>query len=143
MDKLNVRQIGNADIGKLRYDEIMFVGLGEGGAMGEPGALNIILASKGKAKICHANFCFGDFDMDRFSEVFTPLKTFVCGVFGQVSGIADGWHHVYMGMGNHLFVRDTVFPAFAAAIEGMTEPNIYCCYMDKAIEVIAQMKGGK
>jgi len=111
--------------------------------MGEPGALNIILASKGKAKICHANFCLGDFDIDRFSEVFTPLKTFDCGVFGEVNGVAEGWHHVYMGMGNHLFIRDIVYPAFAAAIEGKSESEIYCGYMDRAVEEIEQMKGGK
>lgn len=141
MDEIKVRQIGNADIGNLRYDEILFVGLGESGAMGEPGALNIILAVKGKVKIYHANFRLGDFDMDRFSEVFTPLKTFDCGSFGEVSGIADGWHHVYMGMGNHLFVRDAVFPAFSADINGKTDQEIYCCYMDKAIKAIVQMKG--
>lgn len=136
MGEIKICQIGNADIAKLKYDDIMLVALGEGGAMGEPGALNIICKKKGKVKVCHANFCYGDFDMDKLSKVFTPLQSFDCGLFGDVGGVAEGWEHIYMGMGNHLLVRSTIAEAFKAAIKGKAEPEIYGCYMTVATEIL-------
>ena len=84
--------------------------LAEGGAMGEPGAVNIITLENQCPHIYHANYCFGDFDMDKLADVFTPLQTFDCGIFGDVSGVASGWNHVYLGAGNHLLVRDLPYP---------------------------------
>ena len=136
MEKIKVCPIGNADIAKLQYDDIMVVALGESGAMGEPGALNIICKKRGKVKAYHVNFCYGDFDMDKFAQAFIPLQTFDCGVFGDVSGVAEGWKHIYMGAGNHLLVRDTIAGAFKATIDGKAESEIYSCYMDVAMKVL-------
>ena len=41
----------------------------------------------------------------------------VCALWrGNVSaampGIASGWHHIYLGAGNHLLVRDCIYPEF-------------------------------
>jgi hypothetical protein len=136
MDEIKVSNIGNKDIPKLKNDDIMAVALAESGAMGEAGALNIICKKRSKVKIYHANYCFGDFDLDKFTQVFTPLKTFDCGVFGNVSGVAEGWDHIYMGMGNHLLLRDTIAGAFKAEVWEKSEAEIYGCYMEVAVKVL-------
>ena len=135
---MDIIQINTDDIATLHYEEIMVFMLAECGAMGEPGAVNIITQEDQGPHIYHANYCFGDFDMDKLAEVFTPLQTFNCGIFGDVSGIASGWNHVYLGAGNHLLVRDKLFEQFKAAVDGKTEPEIYNCYMEVTLELLAK-----
>ena len=76
--------------------------------------------------------------MDKLAEVFTPLQTFDCGIFGNVSGIASDWNHVYLGAGNHLLIRDYVFEKFMSSVDGKSEPKIYQSYMDISLKLLAE-----
>lgn len=140
---MQIYEMNTKDIKKLRYKDIMFFMLAEGGAMGEPGAVNIITKGKNDIQILHANYCYGDFDMDKLAEVFIPLQTFDCGIFGNVSGVAPGWNHVYLGAGNHLLVRDCVFEQFMSLVDGKSELEIYQSYMDIALKLLAEENHGK
>lgn len=140
---MQIYEMNTKDIKKLRYKDIMFFMLAEGGAMGEPGAINIITKGINGIQVLHANYCYGDFDMDKLAEVFTPLQTFDCGIFGNVSGVAPGWNHAYLGAGNHLLVRDCVFERFMSSADGKSEPEIYQSYMDIALKLLAEETHGK
>lgn len=94
---MQICQIGTADIKHLHSKDIRMVMLAEGGAMGEPGVVVIVEKQKSGVRVSHANYCYGDFDMDKFAKVFTPLQTLDCGLFGRATGIAPGWHHVDLG----------------------------------------------
>lgn len=135
---MQIYEMNTKDIKKLHYKGIMFFMLAEGGAMGEPGAVNIICNSKHGVQVLHANYCYGDFDMDKLAEIFTPLQTFDCGIFGDVAGVAPGWHHVYLGAGNHLLVRDSVFDQFMSLVDGKSEPEIYQSYMEIALKLLVE-----
>lgn len=140
---MQIYEMNTKDIKKLHYKDIMLFMLAEGGAMGEPGAVNIITKGKNDIQILHANYCYGDFDMDKLAEVFIPLQTFDCGIFGNVSGVAPGWNHVYLGVGNHLLVRDCAFEQFMSLVDGKSKPEIYQSYMDIALKLLAEENHGK
>lgn len=133
---MQIYQIGTGDIKNLCYRDIVLVMLAEGGAMGEPGAVVIVEKQIHNVRVSHANYCCGDFDMDKFAKIFPPLQTFNCGLFGNVSGIPRGWRHVDLGAGNHLLVRKGIYPEFAARTAGMSPPEIYQNYLEIGAEIL-------
>lgn len=135
---MQIYQIGTSDIKSLCYRDIVLVMLAEGGAMGEPGAVVIVEKQKHGARICHANYCYGDFDMDEFAEKFPPLRTFDCGLFGKAAGIPRSWRHVDLGAGNHLLVRKRIYPEFAACTAGMSPPEIYQNYLEIGVKILME-----
>lgn len=100
---------------KINYEDIVFFSLAEGGAMGCPG--EVLVATKKNNKVKW--YCFNTM-VDSFEDlcsIYPPLKTFDCGIFGEASGIQDGWNHVDLGMGNHLLVREDYIVAFQNAVD--------------------------
>ncbi|MBQ8638042.1 MAG: hypothetical protein IJ468_02610 [Lachnospiraceae bacterium] len=79
-------------------------------------------------------YCFNTMT-DRFEDlcsIYPPLETFSCGFSGEASGIPDGWHHVDLGMGNHLLVRADYFTAFQNAVDELHTKHlgeIYASWM--------------
>lgn len=140
MKEMQICQIGTADIKHLHSKDIRMVMLAEGGAMGEPGAVVIVEKQKSDVRISHANYCYDDFDMDKFAKVFTPLQTLDCGLFGRATGIAPGWHHVDLGAGNHLLVCDAIYKEFAARTKEMSPPEIYQSCLEIGAEILTKRK---
>lgn len=132
---MQIHQIDTPDIQTLKYADIYAVMLAEGGAMGEAGALVVIEKKKDGVKISHANYVYGSFDMNVFAQVFTPLQTFQCGIFGKASGIAPGWRHIDLGAGNHLLVRDCIYPEFEKRTRQMTPPEKFQSYLKICTEL--------
>ena len=85
--------------------------------------------------VFYANYVYGSFDMNVFAQVFTPLQTFQCGIFGKASGIASGWHHIDLGAGNHLLVRDCIYPEFEKRTRQMTPPEKFQSYLKICTEL--------
>lgn len=138
MKEMQICQIGTADIKHLHSKDIQMVMLAEGGAMGEPGAVVIVEKQKSGVRISHANYCYDDFDMDKFARVFTPLQTLDCGLFGRATGIVPGWHHVDLGAGNHLLVCDAIYKEFAERTKEMSPPEIYQSYLEIGAEILTE-----
>lgn len=58
---------------------------------------------------------------------------------GKTTKVTDGWHHIYMGFGNHLVVRDDHYERFSDAISDLDEEeNIYCNWRERAIHMHSQ-----
>lgn len=140
MKEMQICQIGTADIKHLHSKDIRMVMLAESGAMGEPGVVVIVEKQKSGVRVSHANYCYGDFDMDKFAKVFTPLQTLDCGLFGCATGIASGWHHVDLGAGNHLLVCDAIYKEFAARTKEMSPPEIYQSCLEIGAEILTKRK---
>ena len=138
MKEMQICQIGTADIKHLHSKDIQMVMLAEGGAMGEPGAVVIVEKQKSDVRISHANYCYDDFDMDKFAKMFTPLQTFDCGLFGHATSIAPGWHHVDLGAGNHLLLCDAIYKDFAACTKEMSPTEIYQSYLEIGAEILTE-----
>ena len=110
-EQIVFEELGKNICKQISYEDIVFFSLAEGGAMGCPGEVLIATKSADGVKW----YCLNTIttNNDDLCTVFPPLRTFNCGIFGMASGIQDGWHHVDLGMGNHLLVRDDFFPQFA------------------------------
>lgn len=132
----SVIELNDIDIGSILFDEIMFFMLGESGAMGEPGAVVIITEEASGMKVYHGNFCYGGIDIKRIEKIFPPMETFNCGIFGQVSGVAEGWKHEYLGMGNHLFVREVIYDQFLGEIGDRSEAEVYGYFIEAARNIL-------
>ena len=99
----------------INYEDVVFFSLAEGGAMGCPG--EVLVATKKNNEVRW--YCFNTM-VDSFEDlcsIYPPLKTFDCGIFGEASGIQDGWNHVDLGMGNHLLVREDYIADFQNAVD--------------------------
>ena len=128
---------------RLHCKNIVLVMLAESGAMGEPGAVLIVEKMKDSVQVNHANYCYGDFSMDAVAKIFPPLQTFDDGMFGETSGIAPGWNYMNLGAGNHLFVRDDLYTAFAVRTKEMSPEELYTCFLEIAVELLAKSAAGE
>lgn len=47
--------------------------------------------------------------------------------------VAEGWRHIYTGVGNHLVIKAEIFDEFSEAISDLTEEvDIYCEWLNRA-----------
>lgn len=56
--------------------------------------------------------------------------------------VAEGWRHIYMGVGNHLVIREDHFEEFSAAISDLEEEvDIYGKWLNRARKLYGGGKG--
>ena len=115
-------EVCNADINKALFKNVMFFSLAEPGAMGQPGAVIFYVKS---GELYHFNYVCGDVDMSKVEKKFPVLAETHFGVFGINTTVPEGWHYVYLGMGNHLLIKDEVYEAFRDVFAQDTPPEIY------------------
>lgn len=131
----NPIELCNADLNRSIFKEVMFFSIAETGAMGEPGAIWMFLRS---GTVYHFNYVFGDAKINKVEKLFPILADCKFEPFGMKSSVPEGWHYVNLGMGNHLIVKDEVYPAFKEIIAEDTEPSIaYMNWMKAAESVLS------
>ena len=81
-----------------------------GGACGEPGGVVFITSD---AKLYHANYVYGDsgINSNDIFDIFPPLNDMHPGIFGG-GQYPPEWKDIYLGLGNYLGVRDTIWERF-------------------------------
>jgi hypothetical protein len=58
-------------------------------------------------------------------------------MFGSTDRVPDGWHYLYLGMGNHLIVEASVFNEFAAKVKDLDDPvYLYQNWYRAAVETL-------
>lgn len=126
----------NADLNKATFKNVMFLSFAEGGAMGEPGAILFYLKS---GELYHLNYVFGDVKLNKVQKLFPALSECKFGMFGLDSSVPDEWNYVNLGMGNHLFVNDAVYPRFIEKLGTDIEPSVaYMNWMKIAEEIVGK-----
>ena len=90
----DIIELKNEAITRELFDRAQFIFFAEGGAMGEGGAVEIVI-DDGTAY--HCNYVYGDADIDKLLEA--------CPVINMPGELPKGWLPRYLGFGNHLFVR--------------------------------------
>ena len=126
------------DVNAIEYSNIVFLSLAEAGAMGSPG--EIVVASKrdGVSEWYAFNYLI-DIPGFEVTEFLPLLKNFDCGVFGDVSGVSDGWNYFNLGAGNHLFVAQNAYAFFAAKVESLAIKHpalLYRMWKNIACEIL-------
>lgn len=121
--KMKVIEFDRKNLNKSFFKDILFFMIAEGGAMGEPGAINFI---KADGKMYHLNYVYGSIKIEEIYCVFPILKECKFEMFGMNSKNPDGWKYVSLGMGNHLIVKNYVNAQFQEQIRKYkSEGEIY------------------
>ena len=94
-----IYQICNEDLKKAAFTNAQFIMIAEGGAMGEPGAVNIVTAG---GSVFHCNYVFGDIDFRKLCKAIPVLKDWEVGMFDDYEESLNGWRGGYLGAGNHV-----------------------------------------
>lgn len=106
----------------------------EGGAMGEGGGI-IIADSKGKWY--HTNYAWGDFPYKCIPEIIPAFGDCRFGMFGIESTVPEGWFYCYLGMGNHLVVKESLKNQFDEKAKDIhTPPELYGAWMEIIEELV-------
>lgn len=86
------------NIKELKPNNLIAVTIAEGGAMGDPGAIEIVDKD---LKVYRTHF--GEIEEEKLRNVIPFLNTLEIG-FGEVSGLPKDWDWLYTGYGNYLFI---------------------------------------
>ncbi len=106
-------------LGKLYeyFDEdILAVHFADGGAQGDPGAVELLYLSNTGIQLLYGNHTYGDLNLDEVLMKLPMLKPLdsrnrfeLPYPFGGHLDIPSGWKYMYMGAMNHFFVREELF----------------------------------
>ena len=119
-------------ISELEPNNIWACAGAAGGAMGDPGSINIIYTDE-KNKIHHfgANWLKAGFDLDllakRFEPINTPYKS------------SKGWTFIYLGCGNSLLVKDALYKIIAPYIKKIPDYEMYNKWLPLCVKVLIRM----
>lgn len=116
-------EIDDNNIRDFEEKDIMFFTLAETGAMGEPNGIEIVTKKENAITLYHTNI--SEFDVRKLYSKFSTLKTLNCGIFGVVTGVQSGFVHVDTGMGNHLFINESINNEFQEKIKTLQPFEIY------------------
>ena len=92
-------ELTNDILNGLNYDDLIAVTIAEGGAMGDPGAIEIVNSN---LDIYHTHF--REIDNNLLQEKIPFIKNLQI-AFGEIDGLSKDWAGLYAGYGNYLFVR--------------------------------------
>ena len=106
----------------------------EGGAMGSPGQIIIIDNNR---SVYNFNIC--DFENEIIKLIIPELLNCRFGILGYDEP-ALGWHNFYLGVGNHLMVKESIYNDFnSKAVKCNETPGmLYQKWIDLVLEI---MKG--
>lgn len=116
-------EIDDNNIRDFEEKDIMFFTLAEAGAMGEPKGIEIVTQKEDAITLYHTNI--SEFDVRKLYSKFSALKTLNCGIFGVVTGVQSGFIHTDTGMGNHLFINESINNEFQEKIKTLQPFEIY------------------
>lgn len=106
-EKLDVIEIVNDNYERYLDIDVVAFSFAVPGAMGTGGQIIII---DGTGKIYTANYCRGErlLDYDSVKKVIPIFEMCDIGIFGsRVEN--DGWNSIYLGSGNHLFIKTILY----------------------------------
>ena len=100
--------VGDKDVESLIGLDIVAYQEAEGGAMGYPGGVFFVTSDK---RIFFTSI-WEQMSDDNLLKVLPPLAEVKWGLLGRGTRYPEGWHYEYLGMGNHLLVRDDLKEEF-------------------------------
>ena len=132
---MEIIQINQDNYKKYIGLDILGFSIAGGGAMGEPGG--VIICTK-DLRWFHTNVCW-TIEYDKLIKVIPPLRKCEFGPFGKAL-VPEGWFYTYLGMGNHLVLRDTLKQEFLKKTEGADSPGVI---YQKWARYVAEIVGGE
>ena len=128
--------VGDKDVDSLIGLDIVAYQEAEGGAMGYPGGVFFVTSDK---RIFFTSI-WEQMSDDNLLKVFPPLAEAKWGLFGRGTRYPEGWHYEYLGMGNHLLVRDDLKEEFLKESDRLHRDNpdliLYNLWLDSVLSIL-------
>lgn len=105
--------------------------------MGEPGNVKLLTAEH---KWYHGNFCYGMITNYDLYDLFPTFEKFSPGYDGLVSNVPEGYHYVYLGMGNHLFVHEKYAKPFKCIFDRISQDDHFFIYQTVLDAILANAR---
>lgn len=116
--------------------EVVAFSSAAGGAMGDTGGIEIVTS---EGKVYYANPCYEDITLDQVFEVCPPLAECRFGVFGG-GVIPDGWETIYLGFGNSLVLKDSIYKELQQRVPQLKEMRAGELY-NQWLDIVKQILG--
>lgn len=137
--------VGDNDIDNLIGLDIVAFQMAEAGAMGYHGGVFFVTSDKEVYYTCILKpSAYTGYSIhmgeDNLLKVFPPLAEVEWGLFGHGSKYPEEWHYEYLGMGNHLLVRDDLKKRFVKASDRLrkSQPDsiLYNLWLDTVVSIL-------
>lgn len=120
-----------SDLATINQNEIMFVHWAESGAMGEAGEIKIVAKQNECVNVYLGNYVCGNLYIEQIRKEIPLIDSFI-----KSGNVITGWKYEYLGMGNHLFVKDTIYDDFRRIVGDAVEEELYTVYMGAVEKVL-------
>ena len=97
------------DLRRSLFRDVVYLLFSESGAMPQPGTVYFITR---QGRLYGFDYLYGDVELDDILPLFPPLAQSRFVAFGSGSTVPPGWHYLYLGVGNHLMIDESVYPEF-------------------------------
>ena len=143
----NVIAVGDEDADRLTGLDIVAFQMAEPGAMGYHGGVFFVTSDKGIYFTCYLEPSAYSGHMkamswEKLEEVFPPLKGFDHGLMGYGARVPDGWRYGYLGMGNHLLIKDAIGDSFNLHAQELEDESpheiLYNRWMRAVVEALQE-----
>ena len=142
-------EFGEKEAERLIGKDIVACQIAEGGAMGYHGGVFLVSSSGEIFFTCLLEP--SDYSGNRkhtprhvLCEYYPPLKEFECGLMGRGVTSPSGFKHEYLGMGNHLLVKDCIYQEFqelaSVSLKEHPESILYNLWMDIVCDILDKSK---
>lgn len=99
----------------LKSDDLMFFQYAEGGAMGEPGGIYLLMRNK---QLYHTNYLYGHVTIDMLKQKFDAIREFKIGMLSTLFvQETEKFASMKLGFGNSLFVNKECLDKFCRELE--------------------------
>ena len=138
--KYHFVEIDEKNIKEIKYEDVAFYKEAEGGAMGEPGGVEIVMQN---GKFYHTNIGMKNTVFNNLLKNLFPFENLeLCLEFA--SNVPKNFKWYNLGYGNYLFVNQKIVKNFEKMIKNIQKNSeIYIKWKDFAMEILKNYNSNK
>ena len=110
---MKLNRLCKSDLHRHLFDDVVFLMFSAPGAMLDEGTVYFVNRS---CQLYGFDYVHGDIEFTDIFPLFPTLEQCRFTTFGKGSTVPEGWHYMYLGVGHHLIIEESVFPEFQEQI---------------------------
>lgn len=131
--------LSEEQVKNLNYEDIIAFTVAEGGAMGNPGNIEIVVSKNDNLIGYETNPSYGGIPLYKLYKAIPWLEKLVVGI-GYIANVGEGWTHINTGYGNHLFIREFMSDSFEKKSKDKKVSEIYVSWKEWVAEISKTVK---
>ena len=119
------------DLENIIYDNVIAISYSAEGAMGNPGQITFFTNDKGEIKYYIADYYYGykgkKVTLEKVLNIFPILKesNITNEYLREAKEFNNDWIHIFLGFGNHLFIKNMMYNDFIKHYKDSELVDIY------------------